>query len=439
MNSLAEPVMIRAARSLGAMEKFFYLLNQSHPNHFAMIGEVSGPTRVHQWQDALDLVAHHSPLVWSRVERDINGTPAFVPVPHGSVPMKVAAVGSANWTDEVAAQIAQPFDELHPPLLRATLLHGESRSVIVLVAHHSVGDGLSLTSLLGDLLRAVAGENLMRSSETRALERLIELKHGAPKLPSSAPVPLDEPMRAPLEMRRPDGSAPHVESLRLTSTMTRALRERARAERTSVQSALIAAFTRAMCFLKAGAQKEPRVLSPIDLRRRLLDGSDHLAMCASGVVHADDSPRDASLWSRARHAAQAFADIESTEVLAERVLTAHALLDTVNGTADAKAVFAQAFANDAVVTNLGVVNLPRRFGPLTLDAVWGPSVSVGVVDEQVIGAATFDGQLHLVHTSYMPVLGLLDQMVAEITAALTSENSNENAIQNAVQSEAARE
>jgi len=162
-------------------------------------------------------------------------------------------------------------------------------------------------------------------------------------------------------------------------------------------------------------------------------------MCASGVVHADDSPRDASLWSRARHAAQAFADIESTEVLAERVLTAHALLDTVNGTADAKAVFAQAFANDAVVTNLGVVNLPRRFGPLTLDAVWGPSVSVGVVDEQVIGAATFDGQLHLVHTSYMPVLGLLDQMVAEITAALTSENANENAIQNAVQSEAARE
>ncbi|MBN3762931.1 condensation protein [Burkholderia sp. Ac-20365] len=419
MNLLAEPVMIRAARSLGAMEKFFYLLNQSHPNHFAMAAEVSGVTHVEQWQNALDLVAHHSPLVWSRVERDGSGALAFAPVPHGSVPLKVVRYGSSSWTREVAAQLAQPFDELQPPLLRATLLHGDERAIVVLVAHHSVGDGVSLTALLGDLLRAVAGEALERRAETRALERLIELKHGAPSVPSSPPVPSDAPMRAPLEMRRPDGSAPHVEALRLSPAMTRALRERARAEQTSVQSALIAAFTRAMCFLNTNAQQEPRVLSPVDLRRRLLDGSDHLAMCASGVVHPDDSPRDASLWSRARHAGQAFADIESPAVLAERVLTAHALLDTVDGAADAKAVFAQAFANDAVVTNLGVVNLPKRFGPIALDAVWGPSVSVGVIGEQVIGAGTFDGQLHLVHTSYAPVSGLLDRMAVEFTQALT--------------------
>jgi hypothetical protein len=44
----------------------------------------------------------------------------------------------------------------------------------------------------------------------------------------------------------------------------------------------------------------------------------------------------------------------------------------------------------------------------------------------VIGAATFDGQLHLVHTSYTPVLGLLDQMVVEITAALTDDNADES-------------
>lgn len=421
MNSLAEPVMTPAARSLGAMEKFFYLLSQNHPNHFAMAAEVSGPARIDQWQDALDLVAHHSPLVWSRIERDSRGALAFAPVAHGSVPLKVARYGASSWTREVATQLALPFDELQPPLLRATLLHGEERSIIVLVAHHAIGDGLSLTSLLGDLLRAVGGESLVRSGETRALEHLIELRHGAPKPAASAPVPPDVPasMRAPLEMRHPDGSAPHVEALRLSSAMTRALRERARAEQTSVQSALIAAFTRAMCFLNANAQQEPRVLSPVDLRRRLLDGSDHLAMCASGVVHPDDSPRDAGLWSRARHAGQAFADIESPEVLAERVLTAHALLDTVNGAADAKAVFAQAFANDAVVTNLGVVNLPKRFGPIALDALWGPSVSVGVVGEQVIGAGTYDGQLHLVHTSYAPVSGLLDRMVIEFTQALT--------------------
>ncbi|MEM5344185.1 phthiocerol/phthiodiolone dimycocerosyl transferase family protein [Paraburkholderia azotifigens] len=427
MNSLVEPVMSRTARSLGAMEKFFFLLSKSHPNHFVMAGEVSGSTRVDQWQDALDCVAHHSPLVWSRIERSRDGVPVFAPVPHGVVPLQVKPYGSSNWTDEAAAQVARPFDELNPPLMRATLLHGETRSIIVLVAHHSIGDGLSLTALLGDLLRTMAGQPLERSQQTMAVERLIELTHGVPSADASAPAPApasadapDAPVRAPLAMREPDGSPAHVEALRLTSAMTQKLRERARVERTSVQSALVAAFTKAVCALTSDAPRQPmRVLSPVDLRRRLLGGSDHLAMCASGVVHPDDHSRDARLWSRARLAAQAFAGIESPERLAAQVLGAHAMLDTVNGVADAKAVFAQAFGNDAVITNLGVVDLPTRFGALALDAVWGPSVAVGVVGEQVIGAATYRDRLHLVHTSYSPMQGLLDQMVLEIAAALS--------------------
>jgi NRPS condensation-like uncharacterized protein len=424
MNSLVEPVISRTARALGAMEKFFYLLSQSHPNHFVMAGEVSGETRVDQWQDALDLVAHHSPLVWSRIERNRDGVPMFAPVAHGAVPLQVKPYGSSHWTDEAAAQVAQPFDELNPPLMRATLLHGEVRSIIVLVAHHSIGDGLSLTALLGDLLRAMAGQPLVRSQETMAVERLIEVAHGAPQTDTNAPAPAavdapSAPVREPVVMREPDGSRPHVEALCLTSAMTHGLRERARAERTSVQSALVAAFTQAVCSLTADAPRQPmRVLSPVDLRRRLLGGSDHLAMCASGVVHPDDHSRDADLWSRAHLAAQAFADIQSPERLAAQVLGAHAMLDTVNGVADAKAVFAQVFGNDAVITNLGVVDLPKRFGSLALDAVWGPSVAVGVAGEQVIGAATYDDRLHLVHTSYAPMHGLLDRMVVEIGAAL---------------------
>jgi hypothetical protein len=416
--------MSRTARALGPIEKFFYLLNQSHPNHFVMAGDVSGRTRVDQWQDALDLVAHHSSLVWSRIERNSDGVPVFVPVPHGSVPLQVKPYGASTWTGEAAAQVAQPFDERNPPLMRATLLHGEERSIIVLVAHHSIGDGLSLTFLLGDLLRAMAGQPLVRSQETMAVERLIERAQGKPQVDASAPAAAapdaaPAPVRAPFAMRESDGSPPHIEALRLTSAMTRGLRERARVEGTSVQSALVAAFTKAVCVLTADAPREPmRVLSPVDLRRRLLGGSDHLAMCASGVVHPDDHSRDADLWSRARLAAQAFAEIGSPARLAAQVLGGHAMLDTVNGVDDAKAVFAQAFGNDAVITNLGVVDLPDRFGPLVLDAVWGPSVAVGVVGEQVIGAATFDDRLHLVHTSFAPLRGLLEQIVLEIEVAL---------------------
>ncbi|MEA3113889.1 MAG: hypothetical protein QOG58_3688, partial [Caballeronia sp.] len=158
--------------------------------------------------------------------------------------------------------------------------------------------------------------------------------------------------------------------------------------------------------------------SPVDLRRRLLDNSDHLGMCASAVVLADNGPGGADLWDRARHLGRGFAGLKSPSMLAEAVLASRDALAGVTETAEAKTVFATMFGNEAAVTNLGVVALPEVFGSLRLDAVWGPAVSLGLRGEQVIGAATFNDRLHLVHTSYAPVTGLLDQMKAELSGAL---------------------
>jgi hypothetical protein len=420
MNSLTEPVVPFAERSLGAMEKIFYLVNQHHPNHFAMVGDVAGSTRIEQWQNGLNQVARHSTLVWSRIERNSDGVPAIRQAPQGSIPLKVIAYDASGWTTEVAAQLTEPFDESRPPLLRATLLHGADRSIIILAAHHSVADGLSLTFLLGDLLRAVSGQKLVRSQETEALERLVERKHGPMAMAAAAASETPAVKRRPKEFRRPDGSAPHVEALRLTPDMTRNLRDGARAEGTTVQSALSAALAAAAALLAPELCKEPlRIVSPFDLRRRLLDQSDHLALCASGVVLSDDGRHDADLWARARHLGLGFAAIPSTDELAAMALSFEAMLANVNAPADARAVFSDLFGCEALLTNLGVVNLPPHYGPLVLEAVWGPAVTLGFVGEQVVGAATFGDQLHLLHTSYAPIKGLLDQMSAEITAALT--------------------
>jgi hypothetical protein len=186
-----------------------------------------------------------------------------------------------------------------------------------------------------------------------------------------------------------------------------------------VQSALVAALVAASHRLAPEACAEPmRVISPVDLRLRLLDHSDHLGMCASAVVLADDGIGRTALWSRARHLGQGFAGLESSPTLAEAVLAKHGALAGVQETADAKTIFANVFAGDAAVTNLGVVTLPQAFGSLVLDAVWGPAIAVGLIGEQVIGAATFNDRLHLVHTSYAPIKGLLDQMSAELLDAL---------------------
>jgi hypothetical protein len=87
-----------------------------------------------------------------------------------------------------------------------------------------------------------------------------------------------------------------------------------------------------------------RIVSPVDLRRRLLDHSDHLAICVSAVDLADDGPRNADLWSRARHLGQAFEGIQSSAAFAATVLDQYSMLAHVNTADEAKAVFADVFA-----------------------------------------------------------------------------------------------
>ena len=67
------------------------------------------------------------------------------------------------------------------------------------------------------------------------------------------------------------------------------------------------------------------------------------------------------------------------------------------------------FGHDVLLSNLKTVELPTAPHGLTVEAVWGPSVLLGVEGEQMIGVATFGGVLHLVYTSFSPVAGLLGQ------------------------------
>lgn len=63
--------------------------------------------------------------------------------------------------EQLAAAIDEPFDLARPPLLRAKLLTVSSvRSVLLLVAHHAVFDGLSLQILMDEAARLYAGDVL---------------------------------------------------------------------------------------------------------------------------------------------------------------------------------------------------------------------------------------------------------------------------------------
>jgi len=72
------------------------------------------------------------------------------------------------------------------------------------------------------------------------------------------------------------------------------------------------------------------------------------------------------------------------------------------------------------VNNLGAIPFEARFGELRLEAIWGPCILLGYEGERLISAATVDGSLHLMHTSYQPLPSVLEVMEQHLTAACAS-------------------
>jgi len=209
--------------------------------------------------------------------------------------------------------------------------------------------------------------------------------------------------------RASNGSQPSIESLRLDRGVTSLLRARAHAEGCSIHGALCAAFAIAHLDLAPGTRGlPPRISSPVDVRRRLLDDSDHFGMCICGIA-VNDEPNEVKFWDKARYFSNSIAPVKTAAGMASLVSAAQRGIARVKSVREAADLAARLFAGDIDLSNLGVVDIPEIYGALQLESLWGPMVTLGFSTEQSVGASTFGGCLHLVHMSYAPVKGLLGQ------------------------------
>ncbi len=417
MNMLSKIDAVRL-RPLSALEKMVWYADQKHPNHFCVVGLIEGETRPHQWRDAIDSVIARAPLAWCRILTDANGSPELWSDVAGSVPLNVVSGATGEWEREVAAQMVQPFDTSRSPLVRATLLHEPGRATLILVAHHTIADGLSLTYLLRDILHALGGHPVARSSNTDAAEDLAQRRLGV-----FPPAELPE-LPSPVAYRSHDKTLPQIASACLDEHTTELLRQRSRAERTTVHCVLAASLVRAHSNLRPEERSPTRILSPIDLRKRLLGSTDHLGLCILGVV-SQQTDRGSDLWKEARSFSIGFEPAKSVEGLTSIMAIVKALEARFTSVQQASDVLASAFGCDLLLSNLGLVDVPEIYGDLTLRSLWGPSVVMGFVDEQTVGVTTFMGRLHLLHTSYSPTQGLLQEALHLIREALRNESGSD--------------
>ena len=371
---------LRPVRSLGSLEHLFWLTDQHHRLHFAVTALISGETRPRDWRRAIDRLQKRHPIMTVCIDGEPDSVPSFRQAAAAPIPLRIVEEEpELRWEAEVGKELATPFNPIRAPLIRAVLIQGARDAAFMLVAHHSIADGLSLAYAVRDTLAALAGRSL------RPL----------PWLPSQD------------EMMNVSDSPP---------ALTSRVRDRARQERTTVHGALCAALVLASREVSAAWREIPlRILSPINARP-LLDAGESCGVFLGATTSVFDR-QAIDFWDIARDARNGVAANQTSENIAAQLSAFHRVVGNGADLAEVAEFVAKVFACEVLLTNLGSLSFDLQFGPVTLKAIFGPAVVTGFEGQQTIGATTLNGALCLLHISHTPPEGLLEKIQSVLAHA----------------------
>src|SRR5215471_13842485 len=214
-----------AIRRLGTLEHLFWLYDQHRSFHFAVTALISGQASHRDWRKALDRLQKRHPILSVCIAGEANSVPAFRPVDVAPIPLRIVNdEPERRWEAEVAEELATPLDSSRAPLIRAVLIQRARDAAFILVAHHSIADGLSLAYAIRDTLDALADRPLpplaWLPSQDDMLNVSDSLVDGQEQDQAGAAMPA---------VYRPhDNARPTVKGLRLSPSLTSSIRARAR-------------------------------------------------------------------------------------------------------------------------------------------------------------------------------------------------------------------
>jgi hypothetical protein len=384
---------------LGAFEELMWLFDLNSPVHFALIAEIEGAISESGLRKALGQLQRRHPLLSSHIAVNENGTPVFRHSPGVEIPLTVIDEPEASWETQVAKEIQDRFDPRRAPLIRAVLMRDGNWSQLILVTHHSIGDALASVFAIRDILKALSGGVL----EVLPLQPSRETLYGKPSLAGE----LRSKPEVEHWLSKPVQPSPTVSSLRLAASLTDKLKEACRQEDTTIHGALCAALVMAGRRLELSWDgSDLRVMSSVSIRRLLHLSDEHMLALGGGEVTVPAN-ETAAFWPLARMLKAGISDVQEEAGVTPLIERANAVVAAGLTVESSSELLKLAFAAQTMVSNLGQLPFDTQFGDFQLRAVWGPAALRGVAGEQTLGAITVHGSLHLVHTSFVPIRGLL--------------------------------
>jgi NRPS condensation-like uncharacterized protein len=394
-----------AIRPLGALEHLFWLLDRNRPLHFVVTALLSGETSPRDWRRALDRLQERHPILSVCIDGEPGSIPSFHQADARPIPLRIVEdEPELRWEAEVGEELATPFNPSQAPLIRAVLIQGTRDAAFMLVAHHSIADGLSLAYAIRDTLDLLAGRTLEPLPWLPSQDDLMNVSDSvADGQEQSHAQALD-----PAVYRPNDNARPTVKGLSLSPSLTSKIRDRARREGTTVHGALCAALLLASREVFTEWRDTPlRIMSPINVRP-LIDVGESCGVFVSATTSVFDGEAK-EFWDLAREARNSIAANQTSEYIAAGLSAFRQVVGNGAEVATAAELGAQVFANEVMVTNLGNLSFDRQFGAVTLKALFGPAVLNGFEGQQTIGLATVNGALCLLHTGHTPPDGLLEK------------------------------
>jgi hypothetical protein len=383
-------------RRLSTEERFFSLFEQAARVNFAITARVAGQITERQLREALAVLKTRHPLMAVRMgELDFTGgwlSSEGVP----DFPIRIVETSDEQaWTGIVEEELQRTFSFQTGPLTRFALVHSDGWTDLIVVCQHGIADGLSGAYLLRNLLRQIGGPapDAAPADACRIIGDLVPPKR--PARPANGHAADGGPRpKGPLGPGpTPQAGAMALLQWSLDQPTTEALRQRCRAEQTTVHAALTAAFLRAFVDLD-GETTLRRVETPVNLRPRLTaDLGEEFGLYVTILETSVECAAGRTFWEVARAFRQDlqaqldgeryFDDIRKFTRLSKLLPNAVARRLTPPFT----------ISYDISITNLGALDFPLEYGPLRLEALYGPSLSIQIPNHRVLGVACVGGRI----------------------------------------------
>jgi hypothetical protein len=407
-------------RRLGAFERMEHRYQQKHTMHFCMVAELADDLDPTALEAGLLAVQHRHPLLNVHV-KDHPQTRLGFYRPASVPPVPVTVVDATrSWCDLVAEELTRPFDRSRAPMIRVVLLRAgpTSPAAIVLTVDHVIVDGLSAGFILRDLFSALNGHDLDALPVPPSQEELIAiLRNGQPPaaLAANSQPPPAQPawLATPSTFRPFDGALPHLSAICFDEDLTRRLIARARAEHTTVHSAVVAAMSRVI--IESGRNEFVRMLTPFDFRSHI-GVDDAVCLYFTGARTGFTGEQLTGLWDMARTVSDQLAVARSLPAVLAVSAVTEQLIPVDATTQEAQDFMVGGLSFEAFASNLRVVDMGPREAVRPV-AIWGPAILLQFQGELNTGICTFNGQLRMVSASHESLPDYLDRVRDILDAA----------------------